>query len=169
MPLTTRSALPAFIAAALTVGPIPDVFAQQKQEHMENPQTNGKEGAKVLLDSDEDRATEPRLEQQKNRESWRYVRHNGERWYWMPEKYWLYYRNGQWHRYDPRTFVRPGPRISSDSFANERFRAAEKEEHRRYRRHYRRHFQRRALGPSFFDEFIQSPPGAPRIPPGLGP
>lgn len=31
---------------------------------------------------------------------WRFVRHNGEWWYYTPDRQWLYYRSGQWHVFD---------------------------------------------------------------------
>lgn len=40
---------------------------------------------------------------------WRFVRHNGEWWYWTPENHWMYHRDSQWSRYNPDTYVRVTP------------------------------------------------------------
>jgi hypothetical protein len=34
-------------------------------------------------------------------EAWRYVHHNNEWWYWLPEGRWAYWRGGHWNRYAP--------------------------------------------------------------------
>jgi len=36
--------------------------------------------------------------------SWRFVRNNGEWWYWTPGDYWMYYRDNQWYRFDTNAY-----------------------------------------------------------------
>jgi hypothetical protein len=35
---------------------------------------------------------------------WRFVRNNGEWWYWTPGEYWMYYRDNQWLRFDTSAY-----------------------------------------------------------------
>jgi hypothetical protein len=43
---------------------------------------------------------------------WRFVLHNGEWWYWMPDNSWMFYRDNNWSRYDADNF-RPSGRYSA--------------------------------------------------------
>ena len=56
----------------------------------------------------QDLRNERRDDRQANRENdpnrWRFVQHNGEWWYWMPDNYWMYYRNNNWTRFDPYAY-----------------------------------------------------------------
>jgi hypothetical protein len=56
----------------------------------------------------QDLRNERREERQANRDNdpnrWRFVLHNGEWWYWMPDNYWMYYRNNNWTRFDPYAY-----------------------------------------------------------------
>ena len=46
-------------------------------------------------------------------DSWRYVRHNGQWWYYQPDKQWLVYADSTWKPYsDPRGSAKGGPGIS---------------------------------------------------------
>lgn len=37
--------------------------------------------------------------------SWRYKRHNGSWWYWLPSKRWVVWSNNRWIDYDPATYA----------------------------------------------------------------
>lgn len=50
-----------------------------------------------------DKAADKSQTQSQNK--WRYVFHNGEWWYWLPENRWVYWRNNKWNDYNPRTFI----------------------------------------------------------------
>lgn len=74
---------------------------------------------------DGDQQASPAVEASGRGESWRFVFHNGEWWYWMPTQQWVYWRHGKWHRFDAREFipadvyysyVPPRPRPSADDF-----------------------------------------------------
>ena len=43
--------------------------------------------------------------QAKSQNQWRFVLHNGEWWYWLPENRWVFWRNNKWNDYNPRTFM----------------------------------------------------------------
>jgi hypothetical protein len=45
-------------------------------------------------------------DQQRQNDSnhWRFVRNNGEWWYWAPGDYWMYYRDNQWYRFDTNAY-----------------------------------------------------------------
>jgi hypothetical protein len=49
-------------------------------------------------------------------ESWRYRRHNGRWWYWLPSEQWVFWTGSEWTKYDPKTFATYGsPRAYSYS------------------------------------------------------
>jgi hypothetical protein len=45
-------------------------------------------------------------------EQWRYVSHNGEWWYWLPQNRWVYWRNEKWNDYSPQSFVAKGSPVA---------------------------------------------------------
>lgn len=48
------------------------------------------------------------------REEWRYKQHNGTWWYWMPENYWMVYRNNAWTRFETAPAVTvPTPAVTT--------------------------------------------------------
>ena len=52
----------------------------------------------------EDRPFDRALANQPPEKRWRFRRHNGRWWYWMPAQYWKFHMDGQWYDYDPATY-----------------------------------------------------------------
>jgi hypothetical protein len=55
------------------------------------------------------RAAEPI--QTKDQNKWRYVVHNGEWWYWMPDNRWVFWRNNKWNDYNRQTYTLPNSSV----------------------------------------------------------
>ena len=52
-------------------------------------------------------------------DTWRYRRHDGLWWYWLPSEKWVYWNDGRWDPYDPQSYAAfkasRAPRVQQNS------------------------------------------------------
>jgi hypothetical protein len=57
-------------------------------------------------------AASPQAAASPDQNTWRYVWHSGEWWYWLPQEKWVYWRNNQWNDYDPAFATNAGQGVN---------------------------------------------------------
>jgi hypothetical protein len=86
--------------------------------------------------------------QGQGQDQWRYARHNGEWWYWLPANRWVYWRDSRWNTYDPKTFTYPnatGVVATSRNGSTDGSRAASNSDIRPFYGHAESNLDRRPL------------------------
>jgi len=50
-------------------------------------------------------------------EKWRYKRHNGQWWYWLPSNKWVYWNDGRWVDYDAQSYAQSNASSARRSYS----------------------------------------------------